>query len=194
MFCYLGFKTSVDRLYWDLKKRNISASIWDFRRICRQYLGLQKDVQMVFWTSEGCADSILDFRRMCRQYFGLQKDVQTVFWTSEGCADSILDFRRMCRQYFGLQKDVQTIFWTSEGCADSILDFRRMCRQYFGLQKDVQTVFWTSESIFRWHHGPQKCLGVGFLASEKSYIDSIIMDLTLCHRVYYGLNTLPQSC
>ena len=114
------------------------------------------------------SDSILDFRRMCRQYFGLQKDVQTVFWTSEGCADSILDFRRMCRQYFGLQKDVQTVFWTSEGYADSVLDFKRICRQYFGL--------WL-------HCGPQTYLGMGFLASEKSYIDSIIMDLTLCHRV-----------
>ena len=81
VFSYLGFKMSVDRLYWDLKKEIY----------IRQYFVLQ-DMQTIFWTSEGCADNVLYFRRMCRQYFGLQKDMQTVFWTSEGYADSILDF------------------------------------------------------------------------------------------------------
>ena len=82
------------------KKKYISDSILDFRRMCRPYFGFRKDVQTVFWTSEGYADSVLDFRRICRQCFGLQKDMQTVFWTlvalwaSDIFRDGIFGFRK----------------------------------------------------------------------------------------------------
>jgi len=164
---------SITYIYAQFTKRELYPVAWASNR------GLHP----VTWALRKNVDSVLLFGfQNIRKKFGQC----FVIWVS----------KRQLTDCTGiLKKEIyQPVFGTSEGYVDSISDFRRMCRWYFGLQKDVQTVFWTSESIFRWHRGPQKCLGVGFLASEKSYIDSIIMDLTLCHRVYYGLNTLPQSC